>query len=324
MKKTLVIVLAVLIIGSGGYYLARKFGFIRDTTPSDIVSPITANGSSISVPTDWKTYRNDTLGFEFKYPPDLYPDSYGNGNKSTSERFLVSFQKENKSNPAVQFSIIDFSNAKPYVERFPCVKNEIVCSHSVVKNYFIGSSRARTLNYSVKGGTQMFVEVFHKGSTYEFLVFGTDSNLIEHMAETLKFDDEPMIDISSWKTYSKEEYGFEFKYPSDIFALTEANNTGIKLISKDKLPGGISFIFVNKPIKNVADASAEKIIVADKEALERSMGVEGEGINTYYLPINRDKTLIVERLYGLVDEGASTFPSIQVFLRILSTFKFTK
>ena len=36
------------------------------------------------------------------------------------------------------------------------------------------------------------------------------------MLSTFKFTELTNIDISSWKTYRNEEYGFEFEYPEDF------------------------------------------------------------------------------------------------------------
>ena len=57
----LLVIIAVLVIG-GGYYFAKKAGYVPDNTPSDIIQPL---NNSVS---DWKIYKNEKYGFEFKYP----------------------------------------------------------------------------------------------------------------------------------------------------------------------------------------------------------------------------------------------------------------
>lgn len=62
----------VLIAGGAGYFVIRR---TLDTTPPK--APDSPSPKIVSVPAidnmadDWKTYRNEKYGFEFKYPPNL-------------------------------------------------------------------------------------------------------------------------------------------------------------------------------------------------------------------------------------------------------------
>lgn len=62
-----VIVIILVVLLGGGYFFARKAGYFPETAPSDIIQPQTQTNVNTS---DWKTYRSEKYGFEFKYPAD--------------------------------------------------------------------------------------------------------------------------------------------------------------------------------------------------------------------------------------------------------------
>jgi hypothetical protein len=64
----IIAIVAVLTIGGGIYYSQKK-----SEVPSNTISGSNSTASSKNVSDEmsgWKTYRNDQLGFEFKYPSD--------------------------------------------------------------------------------------------------------------------------------------------------------------------------------------------------------------------------------------------------------------
>src|SRR3989344_8868013 len=63
----LILALALIAVVGIGYY-AYKNGQIRLTPPQDL-SP--SHTSQLESTANWKTYRNDMLGFEFKHPDNL-------------------------------------------------------------------------------------------------------------------------------------------------------------------------------------------------------------------------------------------------------------
>lgn len=73
-----ILILSVIVVGLAGYTVSAKFFNLWPFQAPQVViptftlrpSPSTSSGQS-AVPADWKTYRNDEYGFEFKYPRDF-------------------------------------------------------------------------------------------------------------------------------------------------------------------------------------------------------------------------------------------------------------
>ena len=71
---SILVVLAILVIGGGAYYLGNKNSTPSKTensqTGSSNLPEVKNQGLETNLPSDWKTYRNDTYGFSIKYPSD--------------------------------------------------------------------------------------------------------------------------------------------------------------------------------------------------------------------------------------------------------------
>jgi len=153
------------------------------------------------------------------------------------------------------------------------------------------------------------------------------------------------------KTYRNEAYGFEVKYPEDIFALVpttmalpkdyKTNYRGVKLISEALVDmigkeqcyygesdfphtcraeneGGISFIPVNsslqKLVSSLNDSCRTNVTVAGRQSVRWSIGVEGAGLDYYYIPLAPNRTLVIVRLY---EYGG--LPKPDLFNQVIST-----
>lgn len=76
MKKTLIFVLAILIIGGGVYYYETQVSTVSEvanstsliTDNANQVIPSTATAKSEVGPQTWKTYQDNELGISFNYP----------------------------------------------------------------------------------------------------------------------------------------------------------------------------------------------------------------------------------------------------------------
>ncbi len=158
-----------------------------------------------------------------------------------------------------------------------------------------------------------------------------------------------------WKTYTNEEYGFEFQYPEKL-KLMESNS---KVSLNHTLPyrgsacdmtGGfepdlditdfkVTFEILHGVVSSpYTDGEYKKGNLKGVWALE---GAEGCGDTKYYFPVEGDKTLLVTReniqiLSGIrnnadeikvileISEAINKEQNQVIFDQILSTFKFTK
>lgn len=121
MKTLMAVLLTVLIMlglaGGGYYYINKQNQTDKKALQSqidDLNAKLAAEKTSSTVTTattataDWKTYKNDTYGFSFKYPGDIktYSNSYGVEDTQKAADFYLT-KTGNGS------SIMDFETAYP-------------------------------------------------------------------------------------------------------------------------------------------------------------------------------------------------------------------
>ncbi len=78
----LVIIVAVL---AGGAYLYTKNKTVVPASNLEAKPPSAATSTAVDT-SDWKTYRNNEYGFEFKYPPNLVQQIIDDKDTDPSER----------------------------------------------------------------------------------------------------------------------------------------------------------------------------------------------------------------------------------------------
>ena len=148
-SNILLIVVAVVVLVIGGYFvLVNKLGnqnpIVQETPNSNIPTPTQTTNETVG----WKTYRNDTLGFEFKYPPNwviedvqeerqeppLYPVksyifSLGLRDESLpSESEYDPRVTPNTENLGLGFQLIDSPrNSQTKIEELACPANDPKC-----------------------------------------------------------------------------------------------------------------------------------------------------------------------------------------------------
>jgi|GEM_PF-2183257 len=228
-------------------------------------APANVSGNDDADLSDWKTYRNEEYGFEFKYSKDdcllegkagieyvveIFPScpvpadrgevgslNYSHGEMGTirivkSESDLGKYINEEMSDYNSHEEFDDFGlNGYNVIrdcsdwdgEGMPCITEELW----IFKN----NDYIFTLNESIQ-----------------------KNRIIKSILPTFKFIDSE--DVSDWKTYRNEEYGFEFEYskewPKPI--LTEKSG---KIMNGDVLDGKIFswFLKIGELQKGVCEGS---------------------------------------------------------------------
>jgi len=158
---------------------------------------------------------------------------------------------------------------------------------------------------------------------------------------------------ADWKIYKNDQYGFELKYPENIFKLDKNTNTlshmlnnfhkysakdgsdlglasDISIVFKKENDKGCNWLETGLGLKSIGVAFEFKNI----KGVKYETGAEGEGV-VYYCVKNKDNqnVFLIERWFlsasystdlpkqgDYIDSGKQE----EIFNRILSTFKFTK
>ena len=161
------------------------------------------------------------------------------------------------------------------------------------------------------------------------------------------------VSIDNWKTYQNDQYGFELKYPENIFKLDKNTNTlshtlnnfhkysakdgsdlglasDISIVFKKENDKGCNWLETGLGLKSIGVAFEFKNI----KGVKYETGAEGEGVE-YYCVKNKDNqnVFLIERWF--LNASYSTYllkqadyidggKQEEIFNRIISTFKFTK
>ena len=150
LKIAEIILLIVVVLGVGGWWLMKKPAQVAQPSPTPIVDVDT---------TGWKTYQNTKYGFEFRYPADL---SIGEDNIEESGKIIgVSVDVESHYNVAFSVSVNPLKHG--------------LCegSNDVQANYVILSGiSARYLHCAYDDGYYLDVYSFNRGGDAFEITFG--------------------------------------------------------------------------------------------------------------------------------------------------------
>ncbi len=157
---------------------------------------------------DWKTYKNDKYGFEFKYPSDIsfvwekeetFKDDKGWESKRIS--LMVNWW-EQWNNQEFPFMGVTIWSKETYND---LIKNDATRTWSLNNSW---------LSIAKEKGNQVYEFTFaHQDWPDKYLNFEKSDNY-NKLLSTFKLVD---LDITgNLKTYKNDKYGFEFNYPSDI------------------------------------------------------------------------------------------------------------
>ena len=238
----LVLVLLFAIIISGGYFFYQNQKTENITTSTQGQLSPTPNPTS-----NWKIYRNENWGFELRYPPNwTYSESSWDGGENetsvdydgihlsppSSTRGITQINvykvKNNGLNIKDYFNKNDYSCCGPDAEP-TYLGDEIMASEKVIVDGIEGRKALKvpedipieevTANWVVleKDGEIFLISNYKDVKELDLDI----EKVFDQILSTFKF----LPDISNWKTYKNEDYGFEFKYPREILEICNTHSS---------------------------------------------------------------------------------------------------
>ncbi|MFC1751548.1 hypothetical protein ACFLY5_00175 [Patescibacteria group bacterium] len=174
-----------------------------------------------NIASDWQTYRNEELGFEFEYPDDWF--IYERENEKRVYIQTVTGEVTKASKPTdfkrIWISYL-FDTSKEQKEQptteFPGIKTYTLSNNGIPMDI-----------YEYDGGIdlpEISMEAYWSNNGYKYRADCASEvgqgnakqqvGVLKKILSTFKFI-EPEVDISDWQTYRNEEYGFEFEYPGE-------------------------------------------------------------------------------------------------------------
>ncbi|MDP3973913.1 MAG: hypothetical protein Q8P92_03710 [Candidatus Daviesbacteria bacterium] len=228
------LVVLVLVVGAGGYFLYQK------QVNKPVTTPQTSQVTPSPIPDEtanWKTYSNSSLGFSFSYPMIL-------------DHLYDQFGFNHPDNPEGNLLLQNFDGSKPRQDQptdFQMVVEAYKNSDQVTLDKYVKDPN-KVWNQS---GVQIFADitlgnepalkglaiqknekvptiwVSHKG--YVLTIYletpkSTNASLFDQILSTFKFSDQNQANVnSSWETYKNPKYGFELQHPVNSTIETRTN-----------------------------------------------------------------------------------------------------
>ena len=338
-KRLLIIVLAIVALGLGGYYLSKQ----NKTSPVIPAADKTAN---------WKTYKNDSLGFELQYPSSLEvidntiktQNDYAETDKKCREdggcgggpRPSWTFDFISVSDRQITLSVYQgISLNLLYGGKAPAGEEQYLTDYTIGGQVGLRNAQRGDLTVGQKPYLLYGVEYKEKTYTFNFLDKATrvqDSAYADKILSTFKFITPiTSIDTSSWTVYTNKTFGYSLKFPATYEVPPQAE----KEISQKGVDNNISVERKANPGSSVViiDVNLNKDNMSIEDYMNKNLklfGITGPLIsynfNGYDSLFNKNQpgtNVFIKQGRYIYHITASTASSDKEIGDILATFKFT-
>lgn len=220
---------------------------------------------------NWKTYRNDLIGYEVKYPKSF----------SVGKNDCYQWIKDKKVNDEKSVKIIENENIYLHICHFNGNVNDFSREEGFTKTT-VGGLDALKKEFEIGGGSSgyyyiqkddsnvIFIDAFWQYSgIYPNTLADEDFDMrkitTDKIISTFKFFEVKEQMVANWKTYADANFGFKFFYPKtwnlsekgDVITISNfgpyyddkiiiSKRTGERMIDVDAKFGDIAYYFDSK------------------------------------------------------------------------------
>lgn len=224
--------LLFIILPIAGFYLGMQY---QDKITLNKSTTSSIKITSASQHENWKTYRNNSLGYAFNYPSELR-FFYRNYDEELGDHFMLQnyadgLSFENMDSKDFKISVNVYKKSTIYsLEYFS--KNTTLLGQS----FDIDGKLALRGAVPVNGEDEPYVMFEHDDYFYRISLNDPKSSnaaWFEQILKTFNFTDSPSSYV--WKDYANSNYGFSFQYPSYMSRLVDNLQKKPTGISSDNL-----------------------------------------------------------------------------------------
>lgn len=338
--------------------------------PCSSPSSTSINSEIVNETDSWKTYTNDEYGFEFKYPNKSVLNIHESRNKDIS--LLLTNLDDNKNRECLGFCeeiVIDLSDknnkkSNLYID----IEKEINSLKSInigeeikdqwgnrirEKNFIIDKLEAVSFYYKIPYEGYPNLKIYFLKNNYAFMATYYYKNYSDsETKDIISYDEFKQIlstfkfinkknneEISNWKTYRNDEFGFEFRHPIGINI--EKNNTQDQNVILNLNIANNSTIFGNFNLINTTlntsqyvdelnskfdndpkiEINTRKLILNNLDVLE--VNVSGMDVDRFYIFNYGDKLYKFDLIMMAIPSPDDVETYSDLLKKIISTFKIT-